>query len=146
MGAVLSKGRPFKFKASGTSMRPLIQSGDLLTVSPSPAGSLTVGDVAAVKIPGSERVVVHRVIEKDGEKVLIQGDAGKVPEGLFDAGAVLGKVTRVERNGKKVWFGCGWFQGIIVFLIRARFLGGIILPAIGIFNGAGKLISMGWRR
>jgi len=86
-------------------MRPFIEDGDLITVSPLRSSTVKVGDVVLCKT-ADDRVIVHRVIRKttvDGRKVFyIKGDAAyfNQPE-MVDAKMILGKVAVIEGKGQQ---------------------------------------------
>ena len=73
----------------GTSMSPRIAADDLVVVR---AASYAVGDVVAYRSPELDQVVLHRIVERDGDRFVFQGDHNAFldPERL-PASAVLGK-------------------------------------------------------
>ncbi len=85
-------------------MRPFIQDGDLITVSPLRDYPIRASDVVLYKTAG-EQAIVHRVIRKtkiDGRAVFfIKGDAtfGQPEEVATER--ILGRVTAIERNGRE---------------------------------------------
>ena len=85
-------------------MRPFIQDGDLITVSPLCDYPIRSGDVVLYKT-ADERAIVHRVIRKtkiDGRAVFfIKGDAAFGQPEEVDTKMILGRVTAIERNGLK---------------------------------------------
>jgi len=122
MRAVLAKGASFRFRARGWSMVPFIRDGDVITIAPL-RGMPAVGQVVAFTRPGSGDPVVHRAIARHGAALLIQGDG--VPgsaDGIIPRESLLGRVTRVERGGKRVWIGLGPERYPIAWLSRARLL------------------------
>lgn len=139
--AVMKKGRPFRFKARGSSMRPLIRNRDVLTVSPLLSGSISPGDVVAILIPDDGRLLVHRVIALDKGKVVVRGDSNHYMEGSFGLKDVVGKVTRVERAGRSVWFGRGRFGAVTAFLVRSGMMSGLILPLLDICKGGARALA-----
>jgi signal peptidase I len=123
--AVLNKGMPFRFSAKGFSMSPFIQNGDVITLLPLSGKSLRVGDVVAFIRPGTRYLVVHRVIRRKGNKLLIKGDNFPYADGFIPKSDILGYVSHVERNGKEISFGLGPERILIVLLTRwysVRFL------------------------
>jgi Peptidase S24-like len=123
MRAVLEKGLPFRFRARGWSMAPFIQDGDVITVAPlrkTPAG---IGEVVAFVRPGSGNLVVHRVVARKGDNLHIQGDGltGQT-DGMISPDNLLGRVTHIERNGRRVWLGLGPERYLVAWLSRARLL------------------------
>ena len=125
---VLSKGAPFRFRAKGFSMYPFIKDGDVITVSPLRRTSLSLGDVVAFIPPRTEKLTIHRVIGKKGNSCLIRGDNTSQNDGLIHETNILGYVTRVERDGKKVSLGLGLERFIIAFLTRRGLLSPFLLP------------------
>ncbi len=113
--AVLAKGVPFRFRARGFSMSPLIRDGDVLTVAPRGEARLRPGDTVAFINPLNGKPAVHRIIRLDCGSVVVKGDNVAEPDGLVPERDVLGIVTSVERRGKKVRFGLGAEGRLIAF-------------------------------
>ena len=85
-------------------MRPFIQNGDFITVSPVENSSFKIGDVVFYSV-AEDNVIAHRIVNKYGKngnmELLIKGDAGFGPFERVSSKDVLGKVVAIERNGKK---------------------------------------------
>lgn len=100
---LIERGTSVRFRAKGFSMRPFIQDGDLITVSPLRDYPIRVGDVVLYKTVDN-RPIIHRVIRKrkiDGRAVFfIKGDATFGEPEEIDTERVLGRVTAIERNGR----------------------------------------------
>lgn len=123
MRAVLARGVPFRFRARGWSMAPFIRDGDVTTVSPLQGALPRVGDVVAFARPGTGNLVVHRVVARRSMGLLVQGD--RMPEhtdGIVPAESLLGRVTRVQRDGRDVWLGLGPERYLIAWLSRTGLL------------------------
>lgn len=105
--AVHDKGAALRFRAAGSSMSPFIRDGDVITVSPLPSRSLRFGDVVAFVYQGTGRIRVHRVIGKRTGSYLLKGDSAPTKDGLVPKDDILGIVTRIERDGRRVNFGLG---------------------------------------
>ncbi|MFC1714686.1 S24/S26 family peptidase [Candidatus Poribacteria bacterium] len=121
--AVFAKGALFRFRAKGSSMHPFIRNGDLVTISPLSDTSLRIGDVVAFIRPGRGNLVIHRVVRKIGDSLSIKGDNGSPGDGeIVPRAKILGRVTRVERNGKEVLLGFGSERLLIAFLNRNALL------------------------
>ncbi|MCJ7644034.1 MAG: S24/S26 family peptidase [Candidatus Aminicenantes bacterium] len=114
--AVLAKGVPFRFRARGFSMSPLIKDGDVLTVAPRGEARLRPGDTVAFINPLNGKPAVHRIIRLDRGFVVVKGDNVAEPDGLVPERVVLGIVTAVERRGKKIHFGLGIEGRMVAFL------------------------------
>lgn len=119
MSAVLAKGRAFRFQARGWSMNPFIHDGDVIYVSPFQKKMPSVGEVVAYSQPTSEKLVVHRLVRRLGDKWLILGDnsVDAIGEQVPDSN-LIGRVTRIERNSKKVWLGLGPERYLIALFSR----------------------------
>ncbi len=118
LSAVTEKGKPFRFRASGFSMHPFIRNRDTIIISPLPSGRPETGDIVAFLLPGTGMLVVHRVIDRKNGCYIISGDNVPEPDGLIPLKNVIGLVTDVERNGRKVMLGLGTERKLIAFLAR----------------------------
>ena len=125
---VLGKGASFRFQVKGFSMSPFIKDGDLVMVSPLLGSSLRLGDVVVFIQPGVRRLAIHRVIRKKGSSCFIKGDNTYQIDGLIPKTNILGYVTRVERNGKRVYLGLGLERLFIALLTRRGLLFPFLLP------------------
>ena len=126
--AVLDKGLPFRFRAKGLSMSPFIKDGDVITVSPLTDDSTRLGDVVAFIRPRMKTLVIHRVVGKRGEYFHIKGDNTLYTDELIPITNILGRVARVERNGKEVLLGLGPERFLIAFLTRRSLLLPLLSP------------------
>lgn len=124
--AVLDKGMPFRFRAKGFSMSPFVKDGDVITVSPLSGASPRLGDVVPCIGPETGKLFVHRVVGKRGDFCIIRGDNTPEADGLVSKANVLGRVTRVERDGKRVFLGLGPERLLIALLTRR----GLLLPLL----------------
>lgn len=118
--AVLRKDRPFRFRARGNSMSPFIRDGDILTVSPVPSNALTLGDIAAVIHPETRKLVIHRVMDLSETSVVIRGDNSPSADKPIARSDILGRVSRIERNGRGVSLGLGIERVAIARLATLR--------------------------
>jgi hypothetical protein len=127
MREVLAKGARFHFRAKGWSMTPFIKDGDAITIAPSLQEKPALGKVVAFIQPASGQLIVHRVIRRQGPAFLIQGDnnIGQA-DGLVQAQDILGCVTRVERNGRRVYLGLGPERYLIAQLSRGGRLNALL--------------------
>jgi hypothetical protein len=119
MQAVHEKGLPFRFTAGGHSMAPFIKDGDVICVSPFALNAPGIGDVVAFIHPETQLLCVHRVLSLDGDSFLIQGDNMQSnPDGMIPREAIVGRVTLVERAGRRVRVGIGPERMLLAFLTR----------------------------
>ncbi len=125
---VLGKGASFRFKARGFSMTPIINDGDVITVSPCLPGDLRSGDIAALTHPVTDRLVVHRIVGIRGKSFFAKGDNNEAFDGLIPESHVLGRVTRIEHEGRSVQLGLGRERSAIAFLSRFHILRLFLVP------------------
>jgi len=131
--AVLNSGASFRFRAKGYSMSPFIKDEDIITISPL-LSKIRPGQIVAFLHPETGKLVVHRVIKKKGDFYLIKGDRGLDIDGEIPRGDILGTVTDVEREGKKVSLGLGSGRSLIAFFSSKRLLHLILFPVKKIVN------------
>ena len=125
---VLHKGAAFRFKAKGFSMSPFIKDKDVITVVPIPSYKPRLGDVVVFISPDTEKLVIHRLVGKrDNSHVLIKGDNLPTHEHLVAKKRILGRVKRVERDGRTVALGLGPERALIALLSRRSLLSPLLL-------------------
>ena len=118
---LLVDGHGVKFRAPGNSMYPTIRNGDVITVTPLGASSVTIGDIILYQYKSG--VTAHRVIRiakidahhsqhsalrpqtsdlRPQTYFILRGDAAVVFDDPVSADQILGKVTLVERKGRRI--------------------------------------------
>lgn len=123
MRVKLSSGLPFRFQARGWSMSPFIRDRDVITLEPLLGDTPRIGEIVAFIPLGSENPIVHRVVALRGEHFVARGDAlAQDPDEIIPFIHLLGRVTRIERNGRPIWLGLGPERYLIAWLSRARLL------------------------
>ena len=123
MRGVLARGVPLRFRAKGWSMAPFIRDGDVISVAPLGPALPGLGEVVAFVHPEIGKLVVHRVVARRGGGLLIQGDnLPGAADGLVPRENLLGRVTAVQRGGRKVWLGLGPERFLIALLSRVGLL------------------------
>ncbi len=121
-------------------MAPFIRDGDIISIAPFPGKKARMGEVAAYIPPGTEKLIVHRLIKQAGQAWLILGDNNtganyeQVP-----AGSLIGRVIRIERDGKRVWLGLGPERYLIAFLSRRRMLTPLLVRLRQVFRSLGAV-------
>ncbi|MCF7810396.1 S26 family signal peptidase [bacterium] len=105
--AVLDKGKAFRFRVAGTSMRPYIKDGDVVTIEKIHRKILQIGDVVAAIHPENGRLIVHRIIKKTPNGYRIRGDNISNSEALIQKAKIYGIVSHISRDGNPVTFGLG---------------------------------------
>jgi hypothetical protein len=78
--------------------------------------------------PETGRLIIHRVVGKRGDSMLIRGDNTHDADGLIPKTNILGRVTEVERDEREVFIGLGPERILIAFLTRKRLLFPLLLP------------------
>jgi hypothetical protein len=118
MRGVLDKGAAFRFQSKGFSMSPFIKDGDILTIAPMQRCTPSFGDVVVFIHPHNGRLIIHRIIGKKAGSYRTKGDNAPEEDSLISREAILGLVTSVERDGKKLFLGLGPDRFIIAFVTR----------------------------
>ncbi|MHA7153474.1 S24 family peptidase [Arthrobacter sp. TMN-50] len=72
IGVAILAGQAAVVTTDGVSMNPVYYDGDLVVISRAP--SYSVGQIAAYRLPGSNEVVLHRIIGGDQNAFVFQGD------------------------------------------------------------------------
>ena len=137
--AVVDKQADFRFQAKGFSMAPFIKDGDVLTISPLSGASARIADVLAVINPQTERLTVHRVVARKKGSVLLQGDNCYCCDGFIPKENILGRLIKVERQGRRVFLGFGPERYMVVLFSRMRLLYPLLSLARRMFGRRRKL-------
>ena len=118
MVSVLATGKRFRFTAHGISMSPFIRNGDRVELET--ITTVSVGDVVAATL--GEKLLVHRVIRKNGTRYQLKGDHLIGADGWFEQETLLGKVVAVYHDEKKQPIGITRFKKTISFLSQTGLL------------------------
>ncbi len=118
MGAVLRKGKPFRFEARGESMHPAIRHGDVVTVAPVPDRPPAIGDIVAFVHPGTGGVRVHRVVAAGGGRYVLKGDNALGADPPIGRDGILGLVVGLERGGRRRRLGPAPQAAVLALLSR----------------------------
>ncbi len=94
---LLRRGGALRIKARGASMLPFVRDGDIVFVTPTVRG-IDIGDIVCYE-PAVGRLFLHRVIRRDGLRVVTKGDALSFTE-VIDPRQVLGTAIAIERRGR----------------------------------------------
>ena len=120
--AMVESGVAFRTTARGFSMQPFIRDKDVLTISPIKDMQPSLGDVVAFIQSGTGRLAIHRIIGRTDDGWLIRGDNCPEPDGVVATEKIIGRVCRVERDGKDVRLGIGKGGVLIAILNRGSAL------------------------
>jgi len=100
----LTHGTTVRFRAEGISMHPAIRDGEAISIVSVVTDDIVSGDVLLCRHGG--RVLAHRVVRVTTcglERFFeLRGDANASCDTPIGAGAVVGKVVGVRRNGRLV--------------------------------------------
>jgi hypothetical protein len=122
-------------RLKGNSMYPLLRNGkDVVVLGKCPAESLQPMDVVLFRYRGKH--VLHRIIRREGERLLIQGDGSIVAKEECTVDDVVGKVVQICRpSGKeipvgswqwtipgRVWRGLGFLRIWLLIVAYRLFL------------------------
>lgn len=119
---ILAKGSCCRFRAKGHSMSPFVEDGDIVTVSPLRDVSISFGRLLAFQCPRTEKLIIHRVVGRRGNRYLTKGDNALEQDCLIPKDDVLGFVSMVERKGRSVSIGLGVERFSIGFMSRMGLL------------------------
>ena len=93
----LAEGETVEFRPRGNSMKPLVNSGDLVVVEPIVEETeFAVDDIVLCKVKGKQ--YLHRVTALQGERIQISNNRGYV-NGWISRNAVYGKLAENKRKG-----------------------------------------------
>ncbi|MDD2521201.1 MAG: S26 family signal peptidase [Anaerolineaceae bacterium] len=121
--AAIDAGYSASFNAPGNSMLPFIHSGDKIFVAPLGKSSIRLGDVLVFIQPDSGHVLAHRVVKLKADRILCKGDnVANLFDGWVFFEDVLGRVVKVQREGKPIQFGLGFEKQFIASLSRKQLL------------------------
>ncbi len=132
-------GNSICFNAPGRSMAPFIHSGDKIFVAPLAKGFIHVGDILAFVHPESGRVLAHRVVRITDGQYFAKGDnVSGEGDGWITLEDVLGRVVRIQRDGKDIHLGLGVEGKLIALLSRWK----ILVPFVNLL----RRIKWGFKR
>jgi signal peptidase I len=95
--ALAGRGAAARMRVAGGSMHPTLRDGDVVLIEP--LGRCQRGDVVVAKLDG--RIVMHRVVSVDADRVQLRGDNRVECDPPIALADVIGRVTRVERDGRE---------------------------------------------
>ena len=132
---VLSKGKTFRFCGKGWSMSPFIQDGDVISIVPIVESSPKVGEVVAYTLPDTEKLIVHRIISIDRDEFHLQGDnQSSDMDDVIQLSNILGRVSRIERDGKCIRIGLGPEKRLIALFSQRHLLQPVLVRLASLFR------------
>ena len=113
--AELAEGRNVSFTVTGMSMWPFICHGrDQVILSPCDTSQLKVLDIVLFQTP-LKNYMLHRITGLKENTFETTGDGNCFHDGWFDKDCIVGKVTAIYRNGKRI--DCNSFLWKMIFCI-----------------------------
>ena len=127
----LAEGRRARFRLKGSSMFPLIREGcDEVMIRPCTEDELHPMDVVLFRYRGKH--VLHRILRKEGHRLLLQGDGSYVAREQCTTADVVGKLDEVIRpSGRsvsvtdwqwrlsgRIWRNTGPFRGLLLRVLH----------------------------
>lgn len=99
IAALLADGIGVRFRVKGDSMHPLICADDYLVVEPANPEHIVNGDVILAR--ADRGLTAHRVVAIAGGSITTRGDNASGADTPLTHEQFLGRVTWIERNGRK---------------------------------------------
>jgi hypothetical protein len=79
-------------------MLPFVRDGDVARIRAAEAGEVAVGEVICYEADG-DRLVLHRLVHRDGDRLIARGDALLIDEPV-DPARLIGRLVALERAGR----------------------------------------------
>lgn len=133
MQAVLARGGSFRFSARGQSMTPFVRDGDTITIAPLAGRSPRLGDVVAFvcHLGNEPGLVVHRIVDRGAPRFVVQGDGDGSAQQIVFPENIIGKLVKVERNGRYVRAGLGPERRLIAWASKSQLFFSLVWPVWG---------------
>lgn len=127
----LAEGHRVRFRLKGSSMFPLIREGrDEVMIRPCTEDELHLMDVVLFRYRGKH--VLHRILRKEGHRLLLQGDGSYVAREQCTTADVVGKLDEVIcpsgrsvsvtdwqwRLSGRIWRSTGPFRGLLLRVLH----------------------------
>jgi signal peptidase I len=123
----LSRHNPVQLRISGSTMRPSLEDGDLVTIEPVNSQVVRPGDIILYQSL-SDTALIHRVVRLEqrsaGRYIVTRGDASATVDVPVPIHHIMGRVTSVNRAGEviEVTLGDGgWRERVRRLLLRLGF-------------------------
>jgi signal peptidase I len=97
---VLGKFGSTRIRVYGSSMLPSIRPGDEIELQSAAFHEINIGKIVAFQRDG--RLFVHRVTQRDSQKIIVRGDTLPCADAPVSESEFLGVVASVFRKGERV--------------------------------------------
>lgn len=121
---LVADAEPLPLRIVGGSMAPFLRPGDLVRLLPLDPGGPRIGELVALAADAGH-VVVHRVVARQGERVVTRGDASPAADGAV---ALLARVVAAERAGRPLRLGLRRGRRLLAWLSRRGLLQPLLAP------------------
>ncbi len=105
-----------RLKVTGASMLPAVWPGDVVTVRRRTPAELLPGRI--VLCVRDQGFVAHRLIGRQGDRILTRGDSHLWDDPPFGEDEVLGEVVSILRNGRPVALTPAWWHPVFSWTLR----------------------------
>ena len=113
---VLRQFGEVRLKVNGASMLPSVWPGDVVTVRRRSAAELLPGSIAVCY--RDQGFVAHRLIGRQGDRILTRGDSHLRDDPPFSEDELLGEVVSILRNGHPVALTPVWWHRGFSWIMR----------------------------
>lgn len=115
---VVSRRQSMRFQVNGLSMVPFIKDNDIITISPFVRRGILLGMPVVFVNPVCKKLMVHRLIRCSRMHFVTKGDNSYQVDGFIRSHDIIGVVSKVERDGRRIFFGLGPERIVIALLSR----------------------------
>lgn len=98
---LIAMGHTVTLRVKGQSMNPFLRHGrDQVILAPFEPARLQPGDVVLAREQGSGRIVLHRIVHREGNRLTLQGDGNVQGTEQTLVSLVMGRVVELIRGTK----------------------------------------------
>jgi signal peptidase I len=105
-----------QLKVAGASMVPALWPGDLVTVKSCDPSEL--GPYSIIVFRQNQRLIVHRLMHREGDRIVTRGDARPCLDAPVAFAEVVGCVESVTRDGRSIDPRLSLWQKAIAWVLR----------------------------
>jgi len=124
--SLLARGTRVRLAVGGHSMAPRLRDNDVVTIEPLAGTRVRFGELVLFRDAGGA-LVLHRVLRLWRGHLQTRGDASIRLDPVITREQVLGRVSRIERDGRGIDLECAGER------VRAALVGGVKLVCSGVY-------------